>query len=133
MYIFQCLSSSCSVSERVVEDSVIINEEHQYTNDSLNDENVEHDIFMVSMSTCAPCMKAKKLLDSYGVSYDYVDIDTASQEKWEYAIDKLDDFISGRGISMVYPMLIVKGHKMIQGYDEKSLHAIARELVIEEK
>jgi len=116
-----------------VEDSVIINEEHQYTKDSLNDENVEPSIFMVSMSTCTPCMKAKKLLDSYGVSYDCVDIDTASQEEWECAIDKLDDFISGRGISMVYPMLVVKGHKMIQGYDEKTLHALARELVIEKQ
>ena len=30
-------------------------------------------------------------------------------------------------------MMIVKGRKLIQGYDEKTLHALARELVLEEE
>jgi len=88
---------------------------------------------MVSMSTCTPCMKAKRLFDSYGVCYEYIDIDTATEDEWEYAIDRLEDFMPGRGIPMVYPMIIVKERKMIQGYDEKSLHALAREIVIEEQ
>ncbi len=114
-------------------DSVTLNENNQYTLDSLSESKVENSIFMVSRSTCNPCMKAKQLFDSYGVHYEYVDIDTATHEEWEYAIDMLEDFMSGRGISMVYPMMIVKGRKFIQGYDEKTLHAIARELVLEEE
>jgi len=78
-------------------------------------------------------MKAKRLFDSYGVRYEYIDIDTATEDEWEYAIDRLEDFMSGRGIPMIYPMIIVRERKMIQGYDEKSLHALARELVIEEQ
>jgi len=106
-----------------VRDSVTLNENNQYTLDSLSESKVENSIFMVSKSTCNPCMKAKQLFDSYGVHYENVDID----------IDMLEDFMSGRGISMVYPMMIVKGRKLIQGYDEKTLHALARELVLEEE
>jgi len=86
------------------------------------------DIFIVSMSTCSPCIKTKLLLDSHGINYDYVDTDTASQDEWDYVLDLLDDFMSGRGLSKVYPIIIVKGRKMIQGYDKIKLNALVREI-----
>jgi len=89
------------------------------------------DIFIVSLSSCTPCFKAKLLLDRNNVDYDFIDIDTASEEEWEQALDMLDDFMSGRGMSKVYPIIIVKGRKMIQGYDEKKLNSIVDELKVD--
>ena len=86
------------------------------------------DIFIISMSSCSPCRKTKLLLDRNNVDYDYIDIDTASEEEWEQVLDMLDDFMSGRGMSKVYPIIIVKGRKMIQGYSEKKLNSIIDEL-----
>lgn len=91
------------------------------------------DIFIISLSTCIPCIKTKHLFDSYGIDYECVDVDTASQGKWEKALDLLDVFMSGKGLSRIYPIIIVKGHKMIQGYNEKELNALAREVVIEKE
>ena len=93
----------------------------------INDRKIA-DIFIISLSSCSPCRKTKLLLDGNNVDYDYIDIDTASEEEWEQALDLLDDFMSGRGMSKVYPIIIVKGRKMIQGYDEKKLNSIIDEL-----
>lgn len=58
-----------------------------------------------------------------------MDIDNATQDDWEYAIDVLDDFLPSKGIPMIFPIIIVGGHKMIQGFSEKELHALAREIL----
>jgi len=93
----------------------------------INERNIP-DIFIISMSSCTPCHKTKLLLDRNNVDYDFIDIDTASEEEWEQVLDMLDDFMSGRGMSKVYPIIIVKGRKMIQGFDEKKLNSIIDEL-----
>jgi glutaredoxin len=90
------------------------------------------DIFIISMSTCTPCTKAKQLLDSYGVDYEYVNVDKATPDEMDLVIDMLDDFMSGRGMSMMYPIIIIHGRKMMQGYSEKALHALAREIIEED-
>jgi len=89
-------------------------------------------IFIVSLSSCQPCIKTKKLLDSYNISYEYVDIDQATQDDKEYVMDKLENFLVSGGISKVYPMIVIDGNKLIQGYDEKALNAIARNMIIEQ-
>ena len=91
----------------------------------------ESEIFMISMSSCTPCRKAKLLLDGYGVDYEYIDVDDATPDEMEIVMDKLDDFVSGRGMARMYPIIIVHGRKMIQGYSEKPLHALAREIIAE--
>lgn len=88
-------------------------------------------IFIVSLSTCQPCIKTKKLLDSYYIIYEYVNIDQASQGEKEYVMDNLDNFLVSGGMSKIYPMIIIDKSKLILGYDEKALNTIARNMIIE--
>lgn len=86
-------------------------------------------IFIVSLSSCQPCIKTKKLLDSYNITYEYVNIDQATQDEKEYVMDNLENFLVSGGISKVYPMIIIDGTKLLQGYDEKALNSIARNMI----
>ena len=95
------------------------------------DQNLEKPrIFIVSLSNCQPCIQTKKLLDSYNIAYEYVNIDQATQDEKEYVMDNLENFLVSGGISKVYPMIVIDGNKIIQGYDEKALNAIARNMII---
>jgi len=104
----------------------------EFKNASEFNQNMEKPrIFIVSLSSCQPCINTKKLLDSYSISYEYVNIDQATQDEKEYVMDNLENFLVSGGISKVYPMIVIDGNKLIQGYDEKALHAIARDMIID--
>jgi len=88
-------------------------------------------IFIISLSSCQPCVKTKNIFNSYNIEYEFVNIDQASQEEKELVMDVLEDFLPTRGISKIYPIIIIDGNKIIQGYDEKAINTIARNMIIE--
>ena len=105
--------------------------ENEYDTESY-DEPGASTVFMISLSNCTPCMKTKSLFDSYGLSYEYVDIDNATDDEWDHVLDVLEENLPGRGFPRVYPIVVVNGWKVLQGYHEETLQTLARELVDEE-
>ena len=85
-------------------------------------------LFIISLSSCKPCIKTKKIFDRHEVYYESIDIDNASQDKMEIVFDILDYFLSSKGLPKMYPIIIVENEEMIQGYDKDKLLNLAKNL-----
>jgi glutaredoxin-like protein NrdH len=72
---------------------------------------------LYALSTCVWCMKTKKLLDSLGVGYRYLDVDllsSADQAKAKDSVRKWNPRCS-------FPTVVVDGERCIVGFDEEKL------------
>jgi len=76
-------------------------------------------IMLFALSTCMWCRKTKQLLDSLGVSYDWIDVDlvdksdqpdvTAEVKKWNPA--------------STFPTVVINDDKCIIGFNPEKLQA----------
>ncbi len=74
--------------------------------------NNKHKVLMYALSSCAWCKMTKKFLNENKVEYEYVDVDQCSDK--DRAAIRRD--IEGRGGEPNYPIIIVDGKKMINGF-----------------
>ena len=76
------------------------------------------------MSSCEPCKKAKKYLTERGIPFDYIDVDIADMDDWDRALDIIGDNIPSQGMKMIFPLIIIDGVKVIQGFSETQIENI---------
>jgi glutaredoxin len=74
--------------------------------------NNKHRVLIYAISTCAWCKMTKKFLKDSDVTYEYVDVDVASDEDHE----KIRDEIISKGAEPTYPTIIVDGKIVISGF-----------------
>ena len=108
--------------ETVVREAYITAEHNQCQNTNENYD--EYKIFILSMSSCEPCKKAKKYLAERGIPFDYIDVDVADEDDWDRALDIIGDNIPSQGMKMIFPLIIIDGIKVIQGFSETQIENI---------
>jgi glutaredoxin-like protein NrdH len=69
---------------------------------------------LYALSTCVWCKRTKRLLNEMGVVYDFVDVDLLPENEER----KIRNFIDGLDIDGGFPILIIDGKEIINGYDE---------------
>jgi len=76
-----------------------------------------HRVFMYTISTCAWCKRAKKLLKDNNIEYEYIDIDLCNREDRE----KIREDILNRGGRLSYPTIIIDNRILITGFQEDKI------------
>ena len=76
-------------------------------------------IVLFALSTCMWCLKTKQLLDSLGVSYDWIDVDL---------VDKADqpgitEEVKKWNPASTFPTVVIDDDKCIIGYNPEELQA----------
>jgi glutaredoxin len=87
-------------------------------------ENREHDVVVYSLSSCTPCKKTMRLLESMGVEYEYIHLDTVDPDERGEAMVELGDFLPGRGIQLAYPVIVIDDLITIIGFSERKLRKV---------
>lgn len=71
-------------------------------------------IFLYALSTCVWCKRTKRFLDSLGISYDYIDVDTLAGA----AKDEVTKSLRQWNPAGSYPTVVINEKDCIIGYDE---------------
>ena len=74
-------------------------------------------IKLYALSTCIWCMRTKRLLNSLGVAYDYVDVDLLGDDDREQAMQEIEKF----NPSGSFPTMIINNDLCIVGYKEDKI------------
>jgi glutaredoxin len=74
--------------------------------------NNKNKVFLYTLSTCAWCRMTKQYLKENGVEYEYVDVDSCSEED----LNKIKKDILSKGGSLSYPVIIVNDKTLINGF-----------------
>jgi glutaredoxin-like protein NrdH len=90
-------------------------------------ENKEHDVVVYSLSSCIPCKKAMGLLESMGVEYEYIHLDTVDPEERSEAMVEIGELLPGRGIQLAYPIIVIDDLISIIGFSERKLRKLFEE------
>jgi len=74
------------------------------------------EVKLYALSTCLWCMRTKKLLDSLGVEYSYVDVDLQDEEEQKKIVEKV------RQCNRLgsFPTTVIDG-RCIAGYKEDAI------------
>lgn len=73
-------------------------------------------VVLYALSTCVWCSKTKKLLDSLGVDYFYVDVDLLEGESRREALQEMDRWNPRRS----FPTIVIN-NKCIVGFKEDEI------------
>jgi len=79
------------------------------------------DIFMFALSTCGWCMKTKKLLNSLGIEYSYVDVDLLDDPN-----DSILEEFARWNPNESFPTIVIDNKKCIIGYKEEEIAALGK-------
>lgn len=74
-------------------------------------------IVLFALSTCAWCRRARALLDSLGVAYDYVYVDLLRDADQDRAMDELQKWNPRRS----FPTVVFRGETAVTGFDEQAI------------
>ncbi len=74
-------------------------------------------IMLYALSTCVWCRKTKKLLDSLGVEYDYVDMDQLEDD----IRSEFDRELENWNKNTSFPTLVINDNKCIVGFEEEKI------------
>ncbi|MDD5731806.1 MAG: glutaredoxin family protein [Patescibacteria group bacterium] len=74
-------------------------------------------IMLYALSTCPWCHKTKNLLNELGVAYDFIDVDLLDEAEDKKVSEEIAKFTS----DISFPLLIIDGKKIIQGFDEEGI------------
>jgi glutaredoxin-like protein NrdH len=79
--------------------------------------NIQHKVLLYAISTCAWCRRAKSLLESSSIEFEYVYVDLSSEE------DRKEIYkdIEKRGGRSAFPVIIVDDHILINGFHEDQI------------
>jgi glutaredoxin len=76
-----------------------------------------HSIMLYALSTCVWCKKTKRLLDSLGVPYEFIDVDGLSGHDKTEVMEEVMKF-NPRG---TFPTMVIDGEQCIVGYKENQI------------
>lgn len=76
---------------------------------------------LYATSSCSPCRKTKRLLESRSVEYEYLYLDTADPVERSEAMIEIGERLTSRGVTIAYPIIIIDEKIVVYGYDEKML------------
>ena len=77
-------------------------------------------VMLYALSTCGWCKKTKKLFDSLGIEYHYIDVDLVEGEEKESLRKEIMRW-NPRGS---FPTIVVNDQICIVGYDEKKINEV---------
>lgn len=75
------------------------------------------EIFMFTLSTCVWCMKTKKLLNSLGIEYSYIDVDLVEGDIEDEVIKEFNRWNPKES----FPTIVINNKKSIIGYQEDKI------------
>lgn len=75
------------------------------------------DIRLYALSTCGWCAKTKELLNTLGIEYRYVFVDTLPHREMEEALREVEK----HNPSGSFPTLVINGEKAIVGFREAEI------------
>ena len=79
-------------------------------------------IIIYALSTCGWCKKTKRILDSLGIAYDYVDADLVDAK----SSDEIDKEVRKWNPKETYPTIVINNEKAIVSYDEDKIRELAK-------
>jgi glutaredoxin len=74
------------------------------------------DVMLYALSTCGWCKKTKRLLNSLGIEYDYIDVDLLEGEEQ----DKVMEDVERCNPKASFPTVVIDG-KCIIGFEETEI------------
>jgi len=74
-------------------------------------------IRLFALSTCVWCKKTKRLLDSLGVAYDYVFVDTLDGEAREQVMEEMKQWNPRKS----FPTIVFRNQTSIAGFKEEKI------------
>jgi glutaredoxin len=74
--------------------------------------NNKNNVLLYALSTCAWCRMTKQFLKDNNIEFEYVDVDLCTDED----LKKVKKDILDRGGSLSYPVMIVNGKTLINGF-----------------
>lgn len=80
------------------------------------------EIILYALSTCGWCKKTKKILDSLGVAYDYVDADLVDDK----TSNEIEKEVKKWNAKETYPTIVINNKKAIISYDEDKIRELAK-------
>lgn len=75
------------------------------------------EVMMYALSTCVWCKKTKRLLNSLGIEYNYVDVDLLDPKEKEEAEDKIREW----NPKCSFPTLVLNNETCIVGFKEDQI------------
>jgi len=79
--------------------------------------NKKHKVLLYALSTCGWCKKGKELLRANEIEFEYVDVDSCSDEDYE----KIRKDILSRGGRFSFPTVIIDDKMLITGFKEDQI------------
>jgi len=77
------------------------------------------EIMLYTLSTCIWCKKTKQLLKDLGVEYNYIDVDTLTEEKKEAVTNEIEKW----NPAVSFPTLVLNNKEAILGYQPEETKA----------
>jgi glutaredoxin len=74
-------------------------------------------IFLYAISTCAWCKKTKKLLNTLGVEYNYIDVDMLKRDEKE----RIEEEVKKWNPVCNYPTMVINDKKCVVGFKEEEI------------
>lgn len=74
-------------------------------------------VMLYTLSTCVWCKKTKRLLESLGAAYDYIDVDLLDGDEEQAVMDE----VRRRNPACTFPTMVVDGKDVIAGFKESEI------------
>ncbi len=74
-------------------------------------------LLLYTLSTCIWCKKTKNLLNTFGLEYDYIDVDLLTDQERDDALNELKNW----NPSSSFPTLVINNQKCIIGFKEPEI------------
>ncbi len=78
-------------------------------------------IKLYALSTCGWCKKTKRLLDSLGIAYDFVNADLVDNK----TSDEIEKEVKKWNPKETYPTIVINSERAIIRYDEDKIKELA--------
>jgi len=75
------------------------------------------EVLLFALSTCGWCKKTRKLLEEFGVAYDYIYVDLAEGDERTECLEELKKW----NPSLSFPTLLINNERVIIGFDRASI------------
>lgn len=82
----------------------------------------KHEIFLFTLSTCVWCMKTRKLLNSLGLEYSYIDLDLLNDD----VRDEVEKEFVRWNPDETFPTIVINNKKCVIGYQEDELKELGK-------
>ncbi len=74
-------------------------------------------VLLYTLSTCVWCKKTKRLLESLGVAYDFIDVDLLIGREEEEVMDEVKRY----NPACTFPTMVIDGSQVIAGFKEDEI------------